>query len=126
MFTAGELPDIFKDARGEMVWITKAPYGMELLGYIPGFMSNLDPRPAKEQINERYAHGGGWNKFDGFKLDAKTGSLVYPVPEEEGGDEKYEPIAISMCHDEVIMVYPHAWVCILTKATKAWEVARLD
>lgn len=44
-----------------MVWKFLNPeMTVEQLGYIPLFFAADDPRPAAEQLNERYAHGGGW------------------------------------------------------------------
>ena len=40
---------------------------VEMLGLIPYFLHPNDSRPAKEQFNERYAHGGGWQQLFGFE-----------------------------------------------------------
>ena len=42
-------------------------------GLIPSFLDLDDPRPAREQFNERYV--AGWNKFEGFTFDADQGTL---------------------------------------------------
>lgn len=49
----------------------------DVVGYLPQFMDENDPRPAKEQIHDAYTHGGGWNPFKGFKLRADD-SIKYP------------------------------------------------
>jgi hypothetical protein len=89
----------------------------EHLGFIPGFLSDDDPRPAKEQINEKYV--SGWNKFDGFELNEKSMELSY------SGDPPMTPLAATHLKDELIFFYPHAWLLIL-QPDHTWEVARLD
>lgn len=94
------------------------PRDIELLGFIPQFFSYDDPRPAKEQINEAYAHGGGWHQFEGFRVTPGH-SLQYP------GDPAIHPIAKAALRDEMIYVYPHAWVMIV-HADKTHSIARID
>lgn len=102
----------------------------EHLGYIPEFLSDDDPRPAVEQINERYAHGGGW--FDlkvggrGFTMDS-SGGLRYP------GDPTMKPYAEAMLHDcgtpehkgERILIYESGFVAVV-QGNNSFRVARLD
>ncbi len=102
-----------------MEWQLKRP-GMrpEALGFIPTFLQDDDPRPAKDQFHERYAHGGGWDSFVGFKM-LPDGSLQYP------GDPPYPVIAETRLRDEIVRVYPSAWVSI-TQADGSYEVCRID
>ncbi len=90
----------------------------EHLGLIPMFLSDDDPRPAKEQLHENYAHGGGWHPFNGFKLQADD-SLTYP------GDPPQRPIAEMVLRDERVVLYPHAWVAII-QPDRSYEVCRMD
>jgi hypothetical protein len=87
------------------------------LGYIPSFLSKDDPRPAKEQFNANYPFGG-WRPMQGFRL-RDDNSLSYP------GDPPLRPIAETQLRDELILVYPSAWVAIIQR-DRAFEVARLD
>jgi hypothetical protein len=48
----------------------------EGLGYLPSFLSESDPRPAAAQIDENYAHGGGFSPFSGFIMVGDN--IVYP------------------------------------------------
>jgi hypothetical protein len=90
------------------------------LGLIPSFIYQSDPRPAREQFNERYAHGGGWNPIEGFKQAAGGGStLRYP------GDPPLSPIAAFTLRDEMIVVYRFSIVAIFDRQGR-FEVARLD
>lgn len=99
-----------------LVSVTQLP---DLLGLIPAMLSRDDPRPAKEQFDEHYAHGGGWRPIEGWTLTWPGGSLFY------SGDPPLRPLAQAQLHGELIIVYPHAWVCI-KQADGSFEVARLD
>ena len=62
-----------------MEWtITDPRYSVETLGLVPMFLTDADPRPAAEQFEENYAHGGGWSPFEGFTLDTDNMELSYP------------------------------------------------
>lgn len=87
------------------------------LGYIPSFLSEADPRPAKEQFEENYSFGG-WQPMKGFKLN-KDMSLKYP------GDPPMKPWAEATLRQELIYVYQSGWVMIL-QPDMSFEVARLD
>jgi hypothetical protein len=86
-------------------------------GFIPGFLSEKDPRPAKEQFNERYV--SGWCSFKGFTFDEDTETLKYP------GDPIMHPLSAIMFRDETILLYPHQWILIL-QPDHTWDVARMD
>ena len=88
------------------------------VGPIPLWLDEADPRPAKQQLDEHYRHGGGWQPFEGFKL-LKGGHIKYP------GDPPNEPLAMMQLREEIIMVYPHAWVMILQK-DGSHEICRMD
>lgn len=94
------------------------PAGRELVGFIPQFLSEADERPAAEQFNERYAHGGGWQPFKGFTMD-QSWSLHYP------GDPQIDAVAYMKLRDETIVVYPYAWVAII-QPDNSFEIARMD
>lgn len=90
----------------------------DALGFIPMFLSEHDPRPAAEQFNDAYAHGGGWRPFHGFTV-LPSGSLQYP------GDPPMRPLAEAKLRDEVIRVYDYAWVSI-TQPDGSVEISRMD
>jgi len=91
----------------------------DALGFIPTFLSEDDPRTAREQIHANYGHGGGWIPAKGFTLDQETMTLTYP------GGPPLKPVATSMLRDEMILVYPYAWVVIVAP-DGAYEVSRCD
>lgn len=90
-----------------------------IVGIIPQFLSYLDPRDPVEQINEAYAHGGGWNDFDGFTFDPVAHSIKYP------GDPKHEALAETVLNGKRIFVYESAWVAVWDGENQP-RIARLD
>src|SRR5215831_9910678 len=100
-----------------LTWMMLHPQmSLEHLGFIPTFVFEEDPRPAKEQFNERY-HYGGWQPFKGFELN-EDNSLSYP------GDPPLQPLASTELRDETIVFYPHAWVAIIQR-DRSFEVCRM-
>lgn len=98
------------------------------VGLIPGFLSERDPRPAKEQIDANYAHGGGWSPYPNgdWKMmppprgfDPHIGLLKY------SGDPRLVPLAVAKLRDEKIVVYDSGITAIIQK-DGSFEVARLD
>ncbi len=89
----------------------------EHLGFIPGFLDEDDPRPAKEQFNERYVFGG-WQPFQGHKLQADN-TLKYP------GDPPMRALAQTKLRDELIILYEGEWVAII-QPDRSFEVSRMD
>lgn len=87
---------------------------LDALGIIPEFVLADDPRPAHEQFNERY----GWNpQLPGKWQMNQDDWLLFP------GDPPLEPLAFAWLREEKIVVYPYAWVAIITG--EAFSVARL-
>jgi len=91
------------------------------LGILPQFFDEADPRPAREQINENYAHGGGWHPFEGFELgqDKKGYYLDYPE------DPPMREIARAKLRDETIVLFQYDWVAIIQK-DGTFEIASVD
>jgi len=102
-----------------MHWIQKHPKAtIEMLGFIPEFLDENDPRPAKEQLDSNYGHGGGWRSQPGFTM-LPNGDLKYP------GDPPFAMLAETQLRDEVIRVYNYAWVAIV-QPDGTFEVCRMD
>jgi len=95
-----------------------------LMGFIPGWLSEDDPRPAKQQIHENYIHGGGWFPFNGFTMDPETKVLTYPGDEGEP-DEKTYPLAEGKLRNETLVFYEHEWLAII-QPDGSFEIARID
>jgi hypothetical protein len=101
-------------------WKTRNP---EALGLIPLFLSENDPRPAKEQLHENYLHGGGWRPFEGFILGffnlSGAAFLDYP------GDLPMREVGRAELRSELIIVFECSWVCIV-QPDDTYEIARMD
>lgn len=91
----------------------------DYLGFIPSFLDEDDPRPAVEQLNANYAHGGGFRPMDGFAMDPRTFVLSYP------GDPPFRPLAMMLLRQEQIFVYEHAFVCVV-QLDGSFAVSRMD
>jgi hypothetical protein len=87
------------------------------LGFLPSLISEEDPRSVKDQLNDNYRHGGGWNPMDGWRLDGQT--LHFP------GDPPMSPLAMTKCRDELILFYPYSFLCVI-QPDKSFEVSRID
>lgn len=102
-----------------IVWVLLHPgVTMESLGFIPLFLNEDDPRPAREQINEAYKHGGGWFHFSGFEM-LESGDLQFP------GDPPIKRLAMTVFREEEISLYEHSWL-VIKQPDGSWEVARID
>lgn len=102
-----------------MLWtIYDSRCTMDHLGFIPSFLSADDPRPARDQLDANYRHGGGWRPMKNFKLTGSLG-LAYP------GDPVLRPLASTKLRDETIVVYECAIVAII-QPDKSFEAARMD
>lgn len=96
-----------------------SPYALEdIVGFIPEFLDEADPRPAAIQIDTAYGHGGGWRPSSKFTLN-EDNSIQYP------GDPVLEPWAIAEFRGDLIVVYESGYTAII-KPDRSFEVARLD
>ena len=90
------------------------------LGLLPFFFSESDPRPAAEQLNSNYAHGGGFSPISGWKrIDPEGFAIKYP------GDPILKPLAIAQLRTEVLVFYPYEWLGIF-QSNGSFEVTRVD
>jgi hypothetical protein len=102
-----------------MIWEMKHPQArLDMLGYIPTFLSEDDPRPARDQLNTAYSHAGGWNPFPGFTM-LPNGDLSYP------GDPPTRLIAETHLRKETIHFYEHSWVAVIQE-DGSHEICRMD
>jgi hypothetical protein len=102
-----------------MRWTFKNLLAVELTGLLPDIFRSEDPRPAAEQANDRYAHGGGWRPQAKWKISPVTGVASYP------GDPDMEPIALGRLRNERVYVYDHGYVCIM-QTDGTFEMCRMD
>lgn len=108
------------------------------LGLIPFFLSEKDDRPAREQIDHHYQHGGGWRPINGFKLNAKFTKLdktssPFVMSRQLGvkypGDPMLKPLAVArmmnLKRDETLVFYDGSFLAIF-QPDFTFEIARLD
>jgi hypothetical protein len=89
-------------------------------GFIPGMLDINDPRPAREQFNDR--NPGGWHGGHGppgLRFDADSETLHYP------GDPVQHPIGALMFRHELLLLFPGSFVVILQR-DGSWEIQRMD
>jgi hypothetical protein len=90
----------------------------DALGFLPYMISEDDPRPAREQLDERYRHGGGWIPIHGFSM-ADDYALSCP------GDPPLYPFAMAKIRDERVLVYKNSRVAVV-QPDGTFEVCRTD
>jgi hypothetical protein len=100
-------------------WIAKHPRATpDMLGFLPGMLSDYDPRPAREQMETNYAHGGGWTPFRGFTM--KENGIRYP------GDPLCVLLFETRLREETIRVYDGGpWMAII-QPDGEYEICRID
>lgn len=93
----------------------------EALGLIPFIVRGDDERPFAEQVEERYAHGGGWLPFGRGRWEMRGDNLRYP------GDPVMRPLAWwnHPTDGSRFYVYPAA-ICAVVHADGRFDVVRLD
>lgn len=96
----------------------------ESAGLIPLFLDLNNPAPAQQQIHEGYAHGGGWQPFEGFATNISFENptecfLIYP------GDPAMRAKAWCMFGEELVVVFTYDWVAIV-QPDGSHTIARLD
>lgn len=106
------------------IWTMLDPrMGADMLGLIPAMLDDSDPRPAREQFAENYAHGGGWAPMAGWnaKRAQASGRIFIWYP----GDDPLPALAQTKLRDETITFHDGAWVCI-TQPNGDFEISRMD
>lgn len=85
----------------------------EMLGFLPDFWDERDPRDAKAQAADNY----GWSPFQGFTM--QSNGIAYP------GDPPMQLIAEAKLRDETIRLYQNSWVAIV-QPDGSYEISRMD
>jgi hypothetical protein len=123
-----EVPDIDESIGERTTWMHADTFMVVeggAVGVLDRIFRNGDPRPAKEQIEDRYYHGGGYRPIPGFRLE--RGSIVYPGDPENGeDDEVYEPIAFTALNStELIVLYQSGFVRV-SQTNGDFDIVRMD
>ena len=84
---------------------------MEAAGLLPDFFGEADPRPAREQLNENYARGGGWHPMEGWQLEhvANLGLARACYP----GNPPYREVSRAKLRTELLILFQGAWLAII-------------
>lgn len=101
-------------------WTLKHPQATAAhLGYIPMYFPDDDPRPAVEQINERYGPvGGQWRPQEGWKMGETQ--ITYP------GDPPRALVAEArLLSGEVLRLYSGGRVAVV-QPDGSFEVGVMD
>ena len=101
-------------------WILKGGYAFANLGFLPDLISDEDPRSVKDQVEENYAHGGGWRPIAGMKMNLKTMVMRFP------GDPPFVPAAFTKIHNETVVFYPLYSLLAVIQPDGSYEVTRVD
>lgn len=96
----------------------REPAGENAVGFLPNIFHAGDPRNAREQIEDRYNHGGGWFELKGVTM-AGDRSL------RGVGPGKFPVLAEAKLRDETILVYPSAYVAVV-QPDGSFAVTRMD
>lgn len=90
------------------------------LGYLTDFLLESDPRPIRDQLNERYAHGGGYSPIEGIAFDPSTGALTFP------GDPTLFPSAMAQFNSETVIFYQSCELLVIIQPDGSHEVTRVN
>ena len=92
------------------------------LGFLPDILMVEDKRPVREQLEDRYRHGGGFRpmRTPKWKFDPLTMVLRFP------GDPPFKPLAWTMVNDEKCIFYPMCSLLCIVQKDGSWEVTRVD
>jgi len=108
------------------------PQVKEALGFIPSFLESWKPGDKLVDIlHKAYSHGGGWHKMLGWRIDP-TGIAQYgstdPEDCEDGElpDPPLHPLTCKTYGDEIIFVYLHGWVAVVSLKDMTFEMSRMD
>jgi len=104
-----------------MITFYRLPFTYPIdVGYLPEFFNERDPRPAREQIHENYAHGGGWRPYQGFTVGPDRLTLL-----SSEGDPPMKALATAMLRNEMLIVYEYEWLAIY-QPDGSVEIARVN
>lgn len=95
-------------------------YRLDALGLVPHFFWNSDPRPAKDQLADRYAHGGGYRPIAGFTMDPDTADLQFI------GDPPFRAVAEAWLRTERLLFYSNCSLLAIVQPDGSFVVTRVD
>jgi hypothetical protein len=100
------------------MWKAIGKFNLLNLGLLPDIVSSKDPRSVKEQIEDKYRHGGGWRPINNFTMRGQI--LYYP------GDPPFKPNAYIQIRDELVIFYQMGSLLAVIQKDSSFEVTRVD
>lgn len=97
---------------------------MEEAGFLPEILLTSDPRPVSEQLNDRYAHGGGYQVSGSpiaWALDrsAEFATLTYPR------DPPMLELSRATINNELCILFDSSFMAIV-QPDSSFAVVRVD
>ena len=94
-----------------------------LIGYLGQIFLNGTGETAQEQLNQRYAHGGGFHPFEGFILagadETDAATITYPK------DPPMREVSRLSLNEQTLILFEHQWLAIV-EADNSYRVTRVD
>lgn len=94
-----------------------------MAGFLPWILQAVDPRPARDQLDDRYSHGGGYRPRPGFtNLEPDSPATIqYP------GDPTFHEVARSSLPitGETLILFDSSFMAIVQK-DGSWAITRVD
>jgi hypothetical protein len=91
----------------------------EGLGLLPAILKAADGRSVREQLEDRYRHGGGWRPIPGLRM-GKNRVMHFP------GDPSFKPSAAADINGELVIFYKQASLLAVIQKDGKFEVCRVD
>jgi hypothetical protein len=92
----------------------------EHLGFLPDILLADDPRSVKDQLEDRYRHGGGWRPIEGMRMNPENWVMRFP------GDPPFKPAAMTKINNEMVIFYPQCSLLAVIQKDGKFEVCRVD
>lgn len=96
----------------------------EPAGLLPSFFTEDDPRQASHQLDEAYAHGGGFQPHNGpwsLHLAEHVGHAFLRYP----GDPPFKEVSRATLHHETLILCEAAFLAIVQPSGE-FVVCRVD
>jgi hypothetical protein len=97
----------------------------EAAGMLPEILRPDDPRPVKEQLNDRYSHGGGFMASKGFTFKKEGDKAILSYEIEDDDPEIYQEWSRSKVNDEELYLFDASFMAIV-QPDGTYEVTRVD
>jgi len=91
--------------------------------FFPQLLDESDPRPAADQINERYV--GGWNSRMRFGVTCEPGTMTLRYTDDRAGEVTISPMSVMTFRHETLALFQSHYVVIM-QPDESWDIARLD